>query len=111
MATFSERLKYLRDRAGLTQQELADRLNMTHGAIGNYESGKRMPRYEMLEAFADTFNCDLDFLLGKTDKQPEYSLEELWIINCYKRADSDTQEAVKLMLRRFDEKNTAFKAG
>lgn len=102
MATFADRLKNLRNAAGMSQHELADKLGISHGAIGNYESGARMPRYDMLEAFADVFNVEINYLLGKTNERPEYSLEEAWIISCYRRADSDTREAVKFMLRRYD---------
>jgi transcriptional regulator with XRE-family HTH domain len=33
-----------------------------------YEAGKREPDFETLEAIADFFNVDMDYLLGRTDK-------------------------------------------
>ena len=111
MATFADRLKQLRVEAGLTQHELAHKVDLSYGAIGNYESGKREPNLVTLEAFADLFNCDMDYLLGKTNERPEFSLEEVWIINCYRHADKDAREAVKLMLRRFDQDATASRVG
>lgn len=41
-----------------------------------YESGSRMPKYETLEAIADYFNVNLDFLVGKSNIR-NYSNENL----------------------------------
>lgn len=107
MGVFAERFKQLRKEAQLTQEELASKLFMSKGAIGNYESGAREPRkLEDLENIADFFNVEIDYLIGRTNSRPEYSLEEQWIIKCYRNADKDTQEAIKTLIRKFDEKDT-----
>lgn len=67
MSGFSEMLAYLRKREGLSQQELADKLGVTRSRIGMYETAKREPDFESLEAIADFFNVDMDYLLGKSD--------------------------------------------
>ncbi len=108
MATFSDRFKSLRLEAGLTQEELAKKLRLSKGAVGNYESGVRSPRrQEDLEAIADFFNVDIDYLLGRTNDRPEFSLEEQWLVSCYRNADADTKAAVKLMLRKFGKKDAS----
>lgn len=66
MAALSDMLTYLRKRQGLTQQQLADRLNMSRSAIGMYETGKREPEIEVLEAFADFYNVDKNTLTGRS---------------------------------------------
>lgn len=65
MASLSDMLTYLRKRQGLTQQQLADKLNMSRSAIGMYETGKREPEIEVLEAFADFYNVDMNTLTGR----------------------------------------------
>ena len=65
MPSFADMLAYLRKRAGYSQTELADKLKISRSAIGMYESGKREPDFETLEALADTFNVNMDTLLGK----------------------------------------------
>ena len=68
MARFSDRLKELRREAGYSQQSLADRIGgISKSSINMYERGEREPGLEMLEAIADLFNVDMDFLLGKSD--------------------------------------------
>lgn len=68
MATFSERLKLLRQNYGLSQQKLADKIGtVSKSSINMYERGDREPSIETMEAFADFFNVDLAYLFGRSD--------------------------------------------
>ena len=67
-SSFSKRLKELREANKMTQGQLGDKIDATRQAISNYETGKREPDYMTLEALADTFNVDINYLLGKTNK-------------------------------------------
>ena len=58
------RLKELRKREGITQAELARTLNVSVGAVGNWESGKRLPDIRMLHRIADCFCVTVDYLSG-----------------------------------------------
>lgn len=68
MGNFQTVLKSLRKSNGLTQDELAKVLKVSRSTIGMYENGSREPDYETLEAIADYFNVDIDYLLGRTLK-------------------------------------------
>lgn len=65
---FSLILKRLRQSAHLTQDQLADKVGISRSAIGMYESGARTPDPDTLALFADFFNVDLDYLIGRTNK-------------------------------------------
>ena len=67
MSGFSDMLTFLRKREGFSQKELADRIGISRSAIGMYEAGEREPDFETLEALADTFNVNMNTLLGKSD--------------------------------------------
>lgn len=68
MPKFSERLKQLRNERGISQQALANSLgDISKSSINMYERGEREPGLETLEAIADFFNVDMDFLLGKSN--------------------------------------------
>ena len=67
MATFPERLKFLRSEKGWSQQRLADELKLSKSSVNMYERGEREPGFETMEAIADTFNVDMDYLYGRTD--------------------------------------------
>lgn len=101
MATLTDRLKQLRKENHMTQEEVAKELRVSKGAVGNWESGSRTPDMERLDEIADLFNVSLDYLQGRTDERPEFSLEERWMIDCYRNADKETKEVVQMILRRF----------
>ena len=61
------RLKELRQKANITQKELALSINSSQQNIAFYEKGERKPKHEMVEKLADFFNVSTDYLLGKTD--------------------------------------------
>jgi transcriptional regulator with XRE-family HTH domain len=68
VSDFGKRFKELRVSSGLTQDEIAKKLNTSRSRIGMYETGKREPDHETLEMIADFFNVDLDYLLGRSSK-------------------------------------------
>ena len=55
-------------KKNMSQQELADALGISKSSINMYERGERQPNFEVLEAIADFFNVDIDYLLGRTNK-------------------------------------------
>lgn len=67
MATFAERLKLLRREKGWSQQRLADELELSKSSVNMYERGEREPGFETMEAIADLFNVDMNYLYGRTD--------------------------------------------
>ena len=66
MAKFSEIIKLLRIERGITQEQLAALLKVSRSTIGMYETGSREPDFETLEAIADIFNVDMDYLMGRS---------------------------------------------
>lgn len=71
MGEFYSMLKYLRKRAGWSQTELAKRLGVSKSAISMWENGNRAPDPEMMEAIADLFNVDMNFLYGKSGSEDD----------------------------------------
>lgn len=67
MRTIGDTIKLLREERRLSQQALADGLNIKRSTISMWESGKRAPNDELKEQICDFFNVDLNFLYGITD--------------------------------------------
>lgn len=84
MATLGQRIKQLRADKGLTQEQLAKELHTSKSRIGMYEIDEREPNKQMMEAIADYFNVDMDYLYGRTDVPNEYQLNNQQAL---KRAD------------------------
>ncbi len=64
MINFSSTLKSLRIKNDLTQKQLADKLGLTKSVISAYETGLRMPSYDVLISLARIFKVSTDYLLG-----------------------------------------------
>lgn len=64
MVDFGNTLKKLRLQAGLTQQQLADKLRVTKSVISYYELQERYPSPEVLMKLAAIFHVSTDYLLG-----------------------------------------------
>lgn len=57
-----EKIKQYRRKAGLTQAEMAKRLNSSQNTISQYESGKRMPTVKKLLELSTLLECSVDEL-------------------------------------------------
>ncbi|VIQ83156.1 Cro/CI family transcriptional regulator [Streptococcus pneumoniae] len=64
MEKFHEKLKMLRKKKGLTQQEVAELVHVERGVYTNWELGNRNPNYENLSMLACVFDVSIDYLLG-----------------------------------------------
>ena len=64
LVNFGNRLKTLRIKKKLTQQQLADLLGLTKSVISAYENRLRYPAYDVLIKIARIFKVSTDFLLG-----------------------------------------------
>lgn len=69
---FGARLKELRKSENETQPMLAEAIGVSRSAISMYESGAREPDFETLEAIADHYNVDMNYLMGWTDDPYDY---------------------------------------
>lgn len=69
MVDFGNVLKTQRLKENMTQAQLAQKLGVTKSVISAYETGLRLPSYDILIHIARIFNVSTDFLLGVENKQ------------------------------------------
>lgn len=60
-------LKDLRKNRNLTQFQLSQALKIGQATIAGYENGSREPHINSLIAYANFFECSVDYLLGRED--------------------------------------------
>jgi len=72
MSKFSERIKELRIKNDLTQEELGRRFLLNKSSVSRYERGQQVPEVDMLTKLADYFGVTTDYLLGRTDDPGAY---------------------------------------
>ena len=108
---FGNVLRSLRQRNNMTQKQLADIFGVSESRIGMYERCQREPDFEMLEAIADYFNVDMDYLTGRTDVERQYTFSpampapaleltqaEAQLVTDYRDAAPNIQRAAATML-------------
>ncbi len=61
---FQDNLISLRKLNNLSQEELADRLNISRQTLSKYETGESLPDIEKCKAIADIFGVSLDDLVN-----------------------------------------------
>lgn len=59
---FSKNLKYLREKKGIEQQELADELNVPRSTLSCWENDLRTPKIEQIQEIANYFNVNMDII-------------------------------------------------
>lgn len=61
-----ERIRELRKSKKLTMKQFGQQFNLAESTISGYENGTRKPDIDLIEKFADFFDVDTDYLLGRT---------------------------------------------
>ncbi len=74
-----ENIRALRKDRALTQEQLAEVLGVTAGAVYKWESGMSVPELPLIVELADFFDTSVDALLGyqMKDNRPEATVERL----------------------------------
>lgn len=62
---FAQKLRQMREKAGLTQGDLADKLDVSRPAVSSWESGKIRPRLNKLQQLAELFDTTVADLMGE----------------------------------------------
>lgn len=70
-----DRLKKLRQESGYSQQQLADKLNISRQAISKWENGKAIPDIENLQLLCEIYDVSFDTMFG--NEKDDSNLESL----------------------------------
>lgn len=85
------RIRETRTQRGISQSELAKRINKSKSAVCGYESNAQIPPSEVLVSIATVLNVSLDYLVGFDVEEP-VSL---------KNFNSQQKKAIGLLLEEF----------
>lgn len=66
---FCEKLQNLRKEKGMTQEELAEKLNISRQAVSKWESNQTMPETDKIIQIANLFDVSLDYLLKNEEEK------------------------------------------
>lgn len=92
-----KRLRYLRERKGLAQKYVAEKIGVKNNTLSGYESGRREPDSDTLSRLADFYEVTTDFLLGRSD-EPSLTEKE------YYEALAEYRELIEILEHMPEEK-------
>ena len=72
---YNERIRELREDPHLTQQKIADLLNIGQRTYSDYESGKTRIPIDSILVLARYYNVSLDYITGASNQKNEYPLK------------------------------------
>lgn len=75
--SFANNLKTIRKNAGLTQEQLADQLNISAQAVSRWEKGTAMPDISQLPVLANLFHVTIDSMLDVDIEHKEEKIQEI----------------------------------
>ncbi|MBD5507846.1 MAG: helix-turn-helix transcriptional regulator [Lachnospiraceae bacterium] len=105
---FSDKLKEIRKKEGISQEQLAERIGVTRQAITKWETGKGLPDVENMVIIAEIFKTTIDELLTdsvtkENSKELVYTSETIYDIDCEKHFDVNIGSAAAIMLSSGDD--------
>ncbi len=97
------RLTQLRKRAGLSQKELGEKLDVSHYTISAYEKERSEPSDAIKVSLAKLFNVSVDYLVGLIDRPLPYSREQTYI-KVPKAISPKAQELLQQLIQEIADK-------
>ena len=73
---FHQRLFEVRKHSGMTQSDLAEKLNVSRQAVSRWEMGTAKPDFENLVAISELFGVSVDYLLKGSEEERTSSKSE-----------------------------------
>ncbi|MGF7032818.1 transcriptional regulator with XRE-family HTH domain [Paenibacillus mucilaginosus] len=67
MIRIGDKIALLREKHGLTQEDLSRKLEISRASLSHYEKNRREPDYETIVRIADHFKVSIDYLMGRTE--------------------------------------------
>ena len=111
MNTLDERIIFLRELRGISQKELAMRLDITAASLCRYENNVYDPKGEILTNLCKILHTNADFLLGLTydyhmQKTPVKLSDSDWkMLRLYKQLSPEDKIRVEERILTLSEKN------
>ena len=100
MDSLGNRIQNLRKQIGLTQSQLADKINISHTQMARYEIKGVQPPADVLEKLADVFDTSIDYLVrGDKSEKVESTLKDAELIKEFKKLDGLPEDEKKSILK------------
>ncbi len=98
---FGERLLLVLKEKGITQRELAEKININETALSRYVNGLRKPRMDILVNIARALNVSVEYLTGKDESEIEFQeVKNVLCRNLYTMSPEQRLELMEILARK-----------
>lgn len=95
---FCNNLQKLRKKMNLSQEQLAESLNVTRQSVSKWESGASYPEMDKLLALCKIFNCGIDDLVNKNiDEVKDLTSSKKVILNFFKSVGDGINKTIRML--------------
>jgi transcriptional regulator with XRE-family HTH domain len=102
-------LKKLRNKKGISQQQLADSIGVSQQSINKYENHKIEPDISTLISIANYFSTSIDYLVGHTSinriienvKAHDLNADESKLISGYRELNKQEKASIQLIIDNY----------
>lgn len=99
--TLGEKLKEARKQIGLSQEQLAKKINVSRSAIAKWESDKGIPDIENIKMISFCLNVSIDYLLDEEQRIDRYVMKEAIDLSKYEGKKKNKKD--QIMKEKFPE--------
>lgn len=96
---FTDIIIELMKQEGLSQKELAEKINVTEASMSRYIKGERIPRIDVLVKLANVFNVSIEYLQGLKEVDDFNEIKRIVARNSKKMTDEQKMELAKMLLK------------
>lgn len=90
--TLGEKLKAARKQAGLSQEQLSEKLGISRSAVAKWETDKGLPDVDNLKALSSLLNVSIDYLLDNGEAIDEFVMRESYNLSEYGKGSKKTKK-------------------
>ncbi|MBQ3137281.1 MAG: helix-turn-helix transcriptional regulator [Clostridia bacterium] len=107
-----QRLKELRKKKNISQQQLADIIGVSQQSVNKYENHNVEPDISLLIELADFFGTSVDYLIGHSDinrkiepvSPYDLNTDEAALIDTYRNLSAEEKESIHLIIKNYTAK-------
>lgn len=96
---FTDIIVELMKQEGLSQKDLAEKINVTEASMSRYIKGERIPRIDVLVKLANVFNVSIEYLQGLKEVEDFNEIKRIVARNSKNMTDEQKMELAKMLLK------------
>jgi transcriptional regulator with XRE-family HTH domain len=105
-------LRALRNKKGISQQQLAENIGVSQQSINKYENHNIEPDISTLIKLADYFSTSIDYLVGRMEvdqrieisKKYDLNIDESYLIDGYRILNDKEKDSIRLVVGNYNAK-------